>query len=306
MKIVIMGAGGVGGFYGGRMARGGEDVTFIARGEHLKALQAHGLHLESPTVGNFHLPQVNATDDPARVGPADLVWMTTKAYDLDGAARAILPLIGPQTVVIPLLNGIDNAERIGAVVGMEHMLGGVVMVSSAIASPGVIRHVSADQLVFGELAGGTSARGEAITAMLRGVGIEARLTDDIRTEIWIKYIRLMSMAGVTSLTRFPMLRLLRHPETRALFIACVNEGVALARKKGIAIKGDFCERFVASIEARAVETKPSMLLDLERGRRMELEVFQGAAMRLGRELGVPTPVNAFIHAALVLHANGRG
>ncbi|MCZ6645109.1 MAG: 2-dehydropantoate 2-reductase, partial [SAR324 cluster bacterium] len=188
MKIAVMGAGGVGGFYGARMARAGEDVTFIARGPHLAALRESGMRVESPHIGDFHLPQVQATDDPAQVGPADLVWMTIKGYDLESGARAILPLIGADTVVIPLLNGVEVAEDIGAVVGMEHMMGGIVQVSSAIAEPGLIRHALMDRLVFGELGGGSSTRGQAILAMMHKADIPAELSEEIQVEVWKKFL----------------------------------------------------------------------------------------------------------------------
>ena len=306
MKIAIMGAGAVGGFYGGRLARAGEEVHFIARGAHLAALREKGLRVESPTVGDFELPQVNATDDPAQVGPVELVWMTTKAYDLEAGAEAMRPLIGENTAVIPLLNGVDIAERIGAVVGMEHMLGGIVQVSVAIAEPGLIRHAVMDRLVFGELAGGTSARCEAIRETLHGAGIQAELSEDIRREIWQKYLFLSTMAGMTSLTRQTLGPVRKDPDTRAMLVACLRELEALARKEGIALDDDAEQKMLAMADSLPEGMKPSMLLDLERGRALELEALQGAAVRLGKKLGVPTPVNEFIYAALKLHAGGAG
>ncbi len=306
MKIAIMGAGAVGGFYGGRLARAGEEVHFIARGAHLAALREKGLRVESPTVGDFELPQVNATDDPAQVGPVELVWMTTKAYDLEAGAEAMRPLIGENTVVIPLLNGVDIAERIGAVLGMEHMLGGIVQVSVAMAEPGLIRHAVMDRLVFGELAGGTSARCEAIRETLHGAGIQAELSEDIRREIWLKYLFLSTVAGMCSLTRQTLGPVLADPDTRAMLVACFRELEALARKEGIALEEGIVEERLAMADGLPKTMKPSMLLDLERGRALELEALQGAAMRLGRKLGVPTPVNDFIYAALKHHAGGAG
>ena len=306
MKIAIMGAGAVGGFYGGRLARAGEEVHFIARGAHLAALREKGLRVESPTVGDFTVAEVNATDDPAQVGPVELVWMTTKAYDLEAGAEAMRPLIGENTVVIPLLNGVDIAERIGAVLGMEHMLGGIVQVSVAMAEPGLIRHAVMDRLVFGELAGGTSARCEAIRETLHGAGIQAELSEDIRREIWLKYLFLSTVAGMCSLTRQTLGPVLADPDTRAMLVACFRELEALARKEGIALEEGIVEERLAMADGLPKTMKPSMLLDLERGRALELEALQGAAMRLGRKLGVPTPVNDFIYAALKHHAGGAG
>lgn len=303
MKIAIMGAGGVGGFYGGRMARAGEEVTFIARGEHLKAIQAKGLRVLSESQGDFELPQARATDDPAAVGVVELIWMTHKAYDLEQAAEAIRPMIGENTVVIPLLNGLDNAEQIGAVVGMEHMMGAIVQMSASIAEPGVVRHNTGDRFVFGELEGGTSPRAEAIGKMLNDAGIPAELSEDIRIDIWSKYLNLTASAGLAALTRRSLGEVLDDADTRALFVACMKEVEALARKQGVALPEDICEQTLARYPAGS-KVKPSMALDLERGRRMELDVFQGTAMRLGEQLGVPTPVNRFIYAALKLHKDG--
>ncbi|MCZ6473129.1 MAG: 2-dehydropantoate 2-reductase [SAR324 cluster bacterium] len=304
MKIAVMGAGGVGGFYGARMARAGEDVTFIARGPHLAALRESGMRVESPHIGDFHLPQVRATDDPAQVGPADLVWMTIKGYDLESGARAILPLIGADTVVIPLLNGVEVAEDIGAVVGMEHMMGGIVQVSSAIAEPGLIRHALMDRLVFGELGGGSSARGQAILAMMHKADIPAELSEEIQVEVWKKFLFLDGVAGLSSLTRKTLGPVLGDPDTRALLAGCMREVEALARKKGVALEDNTVEELLQFAATRPPEMKPSMLLDLERGRKIELDTFQGTTVRLGKELGVPTPINEFIYTALKLHAAG--
>ncbi|MCZ6728488.1 MAG: 2-dehydropantoate 2-reductase [SAR324 cluster bacterium] len=304
MKIAVMGAGGVGGFYGARMARAGEDVTFIARGPHLAALRESGMRVESPHIGDFHLPQVRATDDPAQVGPADLVWMTVKGYDLESGARAILPLIGEDTVVIPLLNGVEVAEDIGAVVGMEHMMGGIVQVSSAIAEPGLIRYALMDRLVFGELGGGSSARGQAILAMMHKADIPAELSEEIQVEVWKKFLFLDGVAGLSSLTRKTLGPVLGDPDTRALLAGCMREVEALARKKGVALEDNTVEELLQFAATRPPEMKPSMLLDLERGRKIELDTFQGTTVRLGKELGVPTPLNEFIYAALKLHAAG--
>ncbi len=304
MKIAIMGAGGVGGFYGGRMARHGLDIAFVARGPHLEALRRDGLRVESPAVGDFKVSPVWATDNPAEIGPADLIWVTIKAYDLEATAEAIAPMIGPETVIIALLNGVGIAEQLGALVGMEHMMGGAVQVSVAIAEPGLIRHTAADRLVFGELSGGTSARGEAIHEMLAGAGIEAVLSTDVQKEIWVQYLRLNTYAGMAALTRFPLGTSFADPEIAEMALACMKETETIARKKGIDLDEGISEAMIADSRKGFSAVKPSMLLDLERGRKLELEIFQGAMVRLGEEMGVPTPVNRFIYAALKLHANG--
>lgn len=306
MKIAVMGAGGVGGFYGGRMANHGLDVAFVARGPHLEALRRDGLRVESPSVGNFKVSPVNATDNPAEIGPVDLIWVTIKAYHLEATAAVIAPMIGPKTVIIALLNGVGIAERLGALVGMEHMMGGAVQVSVAIVEPGLIRHAAADRLVFGELAGSTSARGEAIHEMLAGAGIAAVLSPDIQKEIWVKYLRLNTYAGMAALTRFPLGTSLGDPEIATMALACMKETETIARKKGIDLDEGISEAMIADAQKGFSSVKPSMLLDLERGRKLELDIFQGAVVRMGEELGVPTPVNRFIHAALKLHADGAG
>ena len=213
-------------------------------------------------------------------------------------------MIGEETVVIPLLNGLDNAERIGAVVGMAHMMGGIVQMSAAVAEPGVIRHKSGDRFVIGELQGGKSPRGEKIGNMLNDAKIPAILSEDIRKDIWSKYLNLTASAGISALTRQTMDRVLADADTRALFVSCMKEVEALARESGVALDVDICEQILGRYSGAAKGVKPSMALDLERGKRLELEVFQGTAVRLGERLGVATPVNRCIYAALKLHAHG--
>ena len=304
MKIAVMGSGGVGGFYGARLAKGGADVTFIARGAHLEAMRARGLRVESPLIGDFVLPEVKVTDDPASIGPVDLVFITVKSYALTDAARAIGPLIGKGTVVIPLLNGVDIAARIKDIVGAEHLMGGVVYVLAAIAEPGVIRHVTADRLVFGELGGGPSERGRAIEAVIKAAGVPGEFSADIQKEIWNKFIFLSAIAGMTSVTRSPAGVVREDPDLRQLLIGCMRELEALARQQGIAVEAGICEKHLAFLDQVPPQTKPSMLLDLEQGRKLEVEALNGAAARLGEELGVPTPINRFIYAVLKPHADG--
>lgn len=306
MKISVMGAGGVGGFYGGRLAKAGEDVTFIARGAHLMALQKRGLRVESPSVGNFELRAVKATDDPASVGPVDLVLICVKAYDLAQASKAIKPMIGAETVVIPLLNGVDIAERIGEEVGIDRLLGGIVFVNSNIAEPGVIRHLTMDRLAFGELEGGISARGEALHSMFAAAGIQAELSPNMRKEIWSKFAAMTAVSGVASVVRKPERDIVGDADTRSLLVASLKEIESLAHRQGIKLDQDMVENFLSILDNKPANTKPSMLLDLEQGRRLEVESLQGTAVRLGKKLGVPTPVNEFIYAALKLHADGTG
>ncbi|MEE8434684.1 MAG: 2-dehydropantoate 2-reductase [bacterium] len=304
MKIAIMGAGGIGGFYGGRMAKAGQDVVFIARGAHLEALRSKGLRVESQAIGDFEISTVQATDDPGSVGAVDVVFCCVKAYGLEEAARAMAPMVGGNTVVIPLLNGVEIAERLGAVVGMDAMLGGCAFVSANIVEPGTIRHQAMDRLIFGELGGGTSPRAEAVHAMLAACEIPAELSPDIRKEIWTKFVVFNAFSGACSVTRLPGKALVDDPDTRALFMDAMQEVMDLAERQGIALDSDLPAKFASMADGYPPQLKPSMLIDLEQGNRLEVESIQGATVRLGKRLGVPTPVNRVIYAALKPHAAG--
>lgn len=304
MKIAIMGSGGSGGFYGGRMAKAGEDVVFIARGANLEAMRQKGLRVESPTVGDFELPNVQVTDDPSTVGPVDVVFFCVKTYSLEEAARSIVPLVGGETVVIPLLNGVDIAERVGAVVGMNAMLGGCAFVSANIAAPGTIRHQVMDRLMFGALEGGASSRTEAIHAMLTSAGIQAELSPDIRKEIWSKFVGFNAISGVASVARIPGKAVMDDPDTRALYVDSMREVMELAQRQGISLDPNLSDTLVSIMDGWPPQAKPSMLLDLEHGHRLEVESIQGTVVRLGEKLQVPTPVNRFIYTALKPNAAG--
>jgi 2-dehydropantoate 2-reductase len=305
MRIAVMGAGGVGGFYGALLAQAGEDVTFIARGAHLAALRERGLRVEGE-LAQVTLPRVQATDDPAQVGPVELVLMTTKAYDLEDAARRMRPLIGPETAVLPLLNGADIAERIGAVIGAEHVLGGLVQISARIAEPGLVKQAGPlNKIVFGEFSGAATPRARAIQACLSGAGIPVELSPAIRVEIWRKYLFIAAAGGVCAVTASLLGPVLADPDTRALYVACVEELAALGRKQGVALPQSAVADTLAFSDRLPPQTRPSMLLSLEQGQRLEVDILNGTAARLGRELGVPTPVNGFIYAALKLRAGGR-
>lgn len=304
LRVAVMGAGGVGGFYGGRLARGGADVTFVARGAHLAALREGGLHVQSPLAGDFHLPAVQATDDPATVGPVDLVLFSVKGYDLDDAAQAIRPLVGPHTLVLPLLNGVDAVERIGAAAGAAHVLGGVTYVFASIAEPGTIRHVAADRVICGEPAGGVTPRVEALGRALAAAGVEVEVSADVQQAIWSKFIGLVATSGVTALTRQTIGPVREDPDTRALLVGSLREGEAVARALGVHLPADLHAHHVAFADGLPPESRSSLALDLLRGRRLEVESLQGKLVRLGRELGVPTPITEVIYGALKLHAAG--
>ena len=304
MKIAIMGAGAVGGYFGARLAAAGQDVTFIARGPHLEAMRRDGLRVLSPR-GDLHLRPVRAVGAPAEAGPVELVLMCVKAYDLAAAARSMRPLLADETAVLPLLNGIDIAQRIGAVVGLPRLLGGTCQISAAIEAPGVIRQpMEMENITLGELDGRSTPRALAIAEALRGAGIPTELSPAIDVALWSKFIFLAPAAGVCCVTGQTLGPVLRDPDTRALLLHSMQEIEAVARAKAVALPADIVERTLRFMDGRPPEVDMSMLLDQERGRPMELDVLNGAVAALGEALGVPVPANRFITTALKLRAAG--
>ncbi len=306
MKIAIMATGGVGGYFGGRLAAAGEDVHFIARGAHLAALRGNGLVLKSAN-GDLHLKPVSATDDPAQIGPVDIILFAVKQYDTETAAKLIKPLIGADTAAITLQNGMDKDERLCAVLGREHVMEGAAYITGAgVASPGVITHVGkVARIIFGEADGRRSARGERFLAACQNAGIDATLSTDIAKDLWAKFALLSAFSGVSSVLRQPVGAILGDPDTRKLFNDAIAEAIAVAKAKGIDLGADYLPRQVAFSAGIPPETKSSMQMDLEAGRRLELDWMSGAVARIGDELGVPTPVHRFLYAALKLWANGK-
>ncbi len=299
MKILIMGTGGVGGYYGGLLAQQGNEVTFIARGAHLYAIRHEGLKVKS-VHGDFTVSPANATDDPAQVGPVDLILFCVKTYHTDEAAEAIRPAVGPQTAVMSLQNGVDAAERIGKVVGREHMIGGATWLSSAVEAPGVIRQVSQfRRIVLGELGGGRSERIQSTYEVLNQTGATVEISEDIQKTLWTKFVFIASVSALGSLTRLPMGSYRSVPETRSLLTGIMHEVEALARAQGIRLETDVVEKSLEFIDNSAPQIKASMQLDVETGHRTELESIIGVISRKGRELGVPTPAADFVYAALL-------
>jgi 2-dehydropantoate 2-reductase len=299
LKIIIMGAGGVGGYYGGLLAHAGHDVTFVARGAHLEAMRSNGLHIKS-VHGDLHLKPVQATDDPAEAGGADWILVCVKTRDTDHAAEMLRPLVGPQTIVTSLQNGIDAAERIGAVVGMEHVVGGATWISSAVEAPGVIRQVSAfRRVVLGELDGTLTQRTQTLVHTLAETGVAAELAPDIRQVLWTKFLFIAVISGVGSLTRLPIGAYRGMPETRALLVSLMHEVQAVARADGVTLAPDVVESTLALIDGAAADIVPSMQRDVMAGSPSELESLIGVMGRKGRELGVPTPAADVVYAALL-------
>ncbi|WP_448203997.1 ketopantoate reductase family protein [Azospirillum sp. sgz302134] len=313
MRIAVMGAGAVGGYFGARIAATGQaagdaagnvEVHFIARGRHLEAIRANGLRIDSHAAP-LHLADVRATDDPARVGPVDVVLFAVKLWDTDAAAEACRPLLKADTLVIPFQNGVTSLDTLCRTLGEQHVGGGVAHIAATIAAPGVIRHTGAlARLTYGELDGAPSPRLAAFHEVASKAGFEATLSRSILPAIWEKFTFLAPFSGVTGLTRQPAGVIRRVPETRALFLDAVAEVARIARVRDVDLGSDIVTRVEGLLDALVPEMKSSMLNDLERGGRLELPWLSGAVVRLGAELGVPTPVHRVIAAALAPYADG--
>ena len=299
MKILIMGTGGVGGYYGGLLAQQGHEVTFVARGTHLDAIRREGLKVKS-IHGDFTVFPASATDNPGDAGEVELILFCVKTYNIDEAAHAIRPAVGSQTMVISLQNGIDAAEQIGSIIGMEHVLGGVTWLSSAVEAPGVIRQVSHfRRIVFGELAGGLSSRIESLLEAFKNTGITMEPSEDIGKVLWTKLVFITAVSSLGSLTRLPLGDYRSIPEARELLSGIMKEVEAVARAQHVNLDADVVEKWLGFIDNSAPQIKASMQLDVEAGHRTELESMIGVVSRKGQELGVPTPAVDFVYASLL-------
>ena len=304
MRIAVMGTGGVGGYFGARLAHGGHDVAFIARGRQLAALRSNGLRVRSP-LGDLHLPEVIATDDPASLAPVDLVLFGVKLWDTEQAAEQIKPLIGPDTAVVSFQNGVVKDTILRRVLGAEHVLGGVCYIAATIAEPGVIEH-SGDlqKLVFGEYDGGVSPRVEAFRAACADGGIDVEISPDIERTIWQKFVFLVALSGATSLARTPIGPIRANPKSRAWLRDVLDEVVQVARAQGVDLPEDYAEDRLAFVDTVSPAMTSSMHHDLERGNRLEVAWLSGDVADRGKALGVPTPANRTIADVLAIHANG--
>lgn len=299
MNIAIIGSGGVGAYYGGLLARAGYNLTFLARGEHLAAIRTGGLHIKS-VHGDFSIFPAVATDNPAEIEPVDLILFCVKTPATDQAAHAIRHIVGPNTVVMSLQNGIDSAERIGAVVGMQHMLGAATWISVAIEEPGVVRHYSQfARIVFGELDGKITQRAEEILSVLHSTSATIELTDNIFKVLWTKFVFISAASSVGTLTRLEIGDYRAIPETRSLLTSLMCEIEALARAQHIDLDADVVEKSLAFIDNSSPTIKASMQRDFEAGRPSELDAIIGVIGRKGREFGVPTPITDVVYAALL-------
>jgi 2-dehydropantoate 2-reductase len=306
MRIAAMAAGGVGGYYGARLAAAGHDVFFIARGAHKDAIEKDGLKVESVN-GDVHIAKANVTEDPAKVGPVDVVLFAVKLWDTEKAAEACRPLLGPDTRVITMQNGVDSYERIAPIVGPERAVPAVTYVVTVIDRPGVIRQDSKFQsIICGAHDNRDDAALKAFVAAAKAAKIDIRLSDDIQRDRWHKFIFLTGTSGATAVTRFPMGPILTDPDTRTLFHNIMRETLKVGQAKGVKLADTYAdERLVFADGHVPASMKASMANDLDRGNRLELDWLAGTVSRMGKELGVPTPVNDTIYAALKLHRLGK-
>jgi 2-dehydropantoate 2-reductase len=300
MRFAVVGTGGVGAYFGGRLAQAGESVAFVARGAHLTAMREHGLRVDS-VAGDFVIAPVEASDDPARIGPVDVVLVGVKAWQVRETARTLGPLLGPRTFVVPLQNGVEAAGQLTEVLGPERVIGGLCKIVSAIVAPGHVRHSGVPPRVeFGERDGSRSDRVEALRqAFERAQGVSAVVPDDVEAAIWEKFLFIAPVSGVGAVTRQPVGAMREIPQTRALIERAMFEVAALARAKGVNLSDAAVARNMRYVDGLPPDATASMQRDIMEGRPSELEQQNGAIARLGDEAGVPVPVNAFLYAALL-------
>ena len=304
MRIAVIGAGGIGAIYGASLAKAGADVTFVARGAHLAAMRERGLKIEGDR-GEMHISPTQATDDPSDIGPVDIVLFCVKLWDVESAGAAIRPMVGPETAVIPLQNGVDAHERLIPVLGREAVMGGTAFVTGSIVAPGVVRQTGTYQRVtFGELDRTISPRGERLAQLCAAAGFEGVLSPDVLVPLWDKFTMLVPLANVNALTRAPLGKYRADPASWSLVLGSVHETVAVGRAEGVNLAPDAADKAIALIRSMPDHHMTSMGNDLLRGNRLELPWFAGKVVELGRKHGVPTPVNGFVYAALKLYANG--
>jgi 2-dehydropantoate 2-reductase len=299
MRIAVVGAGGVGGYFGGRLARGGIDTTFLVRGRTLDALRSRGLRVDS-IKGDFSLERVNATDDAASVGRVDAVLVAVKAWQLAEAAAAILPMIGADTIVVPLENGVDAPEVLEPIVGRAHVAGGLCAIVSYIVEPGHIRHAAFEPMVmFGELDNTPTARLERLRDAFLRAGVQAEIPPDIRRSMWTKFLFIATMSGFGALTRVPIGVWRSSPEIRHLVTESLREVVAVAAAQGVDLGTDAVEKTWQRYDGLAAESTSSLQRDVMAGNPSELDAQLGAIVRLARQSGVDAPVTAFVYHALL-------
>ncbi len=303
MRIAVMGAGSVGGYLGGMLARGGHDVALIARGAHLAAIRERGLRVVRD--GEEFTVNCAPTDNPVEIGPVELVLLTVKTYQNDAAVPAMSPMVGPDTTVLCLQNGIDSYQAPAAAFGDGRVLPGAVYIEVGLPSPGVVRQAGdVVRVVFGELDGSESARGRTVRDALTASGVPAELSADIRAGLWTKFLFIATMAGVTAMARQTLAELMPRPEWREVVVDCLREIEAAGRAGGVNFPPDVHEITLAYIEDNLADLQASMHTDVMAGRPLELEALNGAVVRAGKTCGIPTPTNNVIYAMLKPLAGG--
>ncbi len=303
MKFAVMGAGGVGGYVGGRLAEAGQDVHFIARGRHLEALRTRGLRIESP-YGDAAIADTHASDDPAGIGPVDLVLFTVKLADTDVAAASLAPLLGPQTRIVTLQNGIDSADMIARHVPRDRIAAGAIALSAHIKEPGVIANLGSMHAMTIDAMDGDTIMAGFFAACEKAVGIDGIPTDQPERTIWRKFIALVALSGATAITRLPIGATYASPDTLEFMRQLLNENIAVANASGQDFDPGEAEKIVKFFAAQPYGLKSSMLVDLENGKPLELPWLSGRVHQLGKELGLATPGNSAVWAALSPHING--
>jgi 2-dehydropantoate 2-reductase len=300
-----MGSGGVGGFFGARLMRGGADVTFVARGAHLAAMRAHGLAIESAHEP-IHLPRVQATDEPASIGPVDIVLFCVKLWDTESAARSLLPIMKPQTAVISFQNGVQKDDMLRPIVGDAAIMGGVGYMATTVSRPGVIAQTgSMHRMIFGEYDGASSERAQALLAACKAGGINAEISADIRRAIWEKFVFLVGLSGATTAMRSRIGPIRANARTRAFLFDLMHEAVTVGRAHGVELPADYSHGRLAFVDTLPEDMTASMHHDYERGRPLEVRWLSGAVATLGQALGIPAPANRAVYDILALHAKGH-
>lgn len=306
MRILVVGAGGVGGYFGGRLQEAGQDVVFAARGAHGAAMAEKGLRLLSP-VGELHLPSITLLSRLDDAGLFDLALVCVKLKDTEEAARLAKPLLAAEGVAISLQNGVEAEDILGEVLGRDRVLAGIAYISAFVAEPGVIQHVGQRaKITFGEREGGESERSRELLKVFETANFECELAGDMETQLWLKFIMLTAFSGACCYRREAAGAMRSDPEGRALFEALASEAAAVGRARGVNLPEDAVPNTLSMLERLPPEMKPSMLLDLERGNALELPWLSGAVARLGREAGVATPASDRVVKALEQYAAGGG
>ena len=304
MRIAIIGAGGVGGYFGARLQQAGADVHFVARGSHLQAMRSGGLLIESQQ-GDIQLPRVNVTDNPADVGVADIVWLSVKLWDMESAVQSIRPLIGPHTGIISFQNGVQKDDVLRAAFGDKAVMGGVAYIATNIDRPGVIKHTGTMQrLIFGEYDGSRSKLAETLLDFCVKGGINAELSNDVRRAIWEKFVFLVGLSGATTTMRETIGPIRSNPRSRRFLADLMRETVAVGSALGVELPGDFADQRMSFVDGLPDAMTSSMHHDLNAGKRLEVSWLSGGVAQLGEKAGVPTPMNRAVWEILALHEMG--